>query len=249
MRTLAISLVAYVSLCNFGTALTMAYWNKNKRPYPRSWVLTLQWLAILAIWVVTVPVLPVHGALQLLVQAFLYWRYALPARFPGTTAASDDDLGGQELHRQIDAYDARVEGTGRVHRALVAFVGLPPLRAGKLSWAAANRLASFQAREQERAERRARRLDFWTLPPYDGVVLPPYETVAVELEGTAIDTSAATTAAATPNHGDGGEGFVQQSVVGGGGEESSSTRQEGTERVLSSPPAYQAACTAVEMAA
>lgn len=229
-KTLAICAIAYVGLCNAGVAITMTYWNKDRRPHPRSLSLAFQWSAFFALWAVALPVVPVLFSLQLLVRAFLYWRYSLPA--------SAEDLEGQELERHIDALDTTIDGgRSRFHRALVAFVGAPPLRAGKLSWAAENRWRALRARQARRAERRARLQAFWTLPPYDGVVLPPYETVVVEPETVvgAADADDATSAA--PGQGGGDGGFAEERVVGGC-EASFSESQVGAATVRPPPPAY-----------
>ncbi|KAK8077946.1 hypothetical protein PG996_004116 [Apiospora saccharicola] len=243
VKTLALSLVAYVSFANAGAALTMSCWNKDKRPYPSAWDLTLQWIVFFAIWVVTLPLIPVLFGLQLLVQAFVYWRYSTPAAYVADDNDNDNDdttadLEGQELQRHIDALDTEIaSNTSMFRRVLVAFVGLPPLRAGKLTWAAENRRQSMQAREERRAERRRRQQAYWTLPPYDGVVLPPYETLVVETE---TDDSTATTAATNQNQGDADGGFTRERVVGGSEALSSTSQQGGADlsTAPSPPPAY-----------
>ncbi|KAK8086491.1 hypothetical protein PG994_001465 [Apiospora phragmitis] len=58
-----------------------------------------------------------------------------------------------------------------VHKALVVFVGLPPLRAGRPTWGEQNRQQSLPFVEQRRAQR-AQREPSLALPAYDGVVLP-----------------------------------------------------------------------------
>ncbi|KAK7948764.1 uncharacterized protein PG986_009650 [Apiospora aurea] len=139
----------------------------------------------------------------------------------------EGDAEAQQQRRREDIYRLHQGSSSMLRRALVAFAGLPPLRAGRSSWAAQNRLESERRRRERRRRRRQQQLQAprdtgSPLPTYDGARLPPYEAV---LEEDAV--------ARRERRGD---GFAEQRVLGG--LEALSSVQCCGEELRLPPPAY-----------
>ncbi|KAK8093997.1 hypothetical protein PG997_000682 [Apiospora hydei] len=138
------------------------------------------------------------------------------------------DTEAQQQRRQEDIYRLN-QDSSMFRRALVTLAGLPPLRAGRPSWAAQNRQQSERRRRERRRRRRQQQQQQQAprdigspLPVYDGARLPPYEAV---LEEDAV--------ARRERRND---GFAEQRVLGG--VEALSSVQWCTDEVRLPPPAY-----------
>lgn len=194
----SMGVVLYVCLI-FVVAMSATFrYNSRMYPSPSKWTWAQQSAGFLALFSLALPLIFVHGCLQLLVRAFL--RYlSIPTNAEASGTGSVIAISSSPSESTLSPYfssssdssssveNRRAGSGGILRKALVKYVGLFPLREGKLSWPEQNERESEPLRQQRRqrmqaahnrqADENIARLEAELAPPpaYDGVVLPQYE--------------------------------------------------------------------------
>ncbi|KAK8093996.1 hypothetical protein PG997_000681 [Apiospora hydei] len=136
----------YICVCFSLAGYTTVRWNEHKHYSIPTRLWTAQWQGFFFLFIFTMPIIPVLWGFQLFVNACLHYGGTPSSNPSASTRTVQDDLEGQQ---SPDDGIYTTEGRGVIHKALVKFVGLPPLRAGVPSWAEQNSKRCDELRANE----------------------------------------------------------------------------------------------------